>query len=112
MLELRFILVCRVFGVSKIRALVVFVSLNSQTRYVNKKFSNQYKATIGADFLTKEVQVEDRLVTMQVTVVLNSSGLTYFQKRRAIRFSRKGNRRGVEWKELFLIQCMRRDFYS
>ena len=36
------------------------------SRYVNKKFSNQYKATIGADFLTKEVQVEDRLVTMQV----------------------------------------------
>lgn len=35
-------------------------------QYVNKKFSNQYKATIGADFLTKEVQVEDRLVTMQV----------------------------------------------
>ena len=35
-------------------------------RYVNKKFSNQYKATIGADFLTKEVHVEDRLVTMQV----------------------------------------------
>ncbi|OAE28503.1 hypothetical protein AXG93_115s1940 [Marchantia polymorpha subsp. ruderalis] len=34
--------------------------------YVNKKFSNQYKATIGADFLTKEVQVEDRLVTMQI----------------------------------------------
>jgi hypothetical protein len=34
-------------------------------RYVNKKFSNQYKATIGADFLTKEVQVDDRLVTMQ-----------------------------------------------
>uniref|UniRef100_A0A8B9LE50 RAB7a, member RAS oncogene family n=1 Tax=Astyanax mexicanus TaxID=7994 RepID=A0A8B9LE50_ASTMX len=36
-------------------------------QYVNKKFSNQYKATIGADFLTKEVMVEDRLVTMQVT---------------------------------------------
>lgn len=35
-------------------------------QYVNKKFSNQYKATIGADFLTKEVMVEDRLVTMQV----------------------------------------------
>jgi Ras-related protein Rab-7A len=35
-------------------------------QYVNKKFSNQYKATIGADFLTKEVQVEDRLVTMQI----------------------------------------------
>jgi len=36
-------------------------------QYVNKKFSNQYKATIGADFLTKEVQVDDRLVTMQVS---------------------------------------------
>lgn len=40
------------------------VSLSPQ--YVNKKFSSQYKATIGADFLTKEVQVDDRLVTMQV----------------------------------------------
>ena len=36
-------------------------------QYVNKKFSNQYKATIGADFLTKEVNVDDRLVTMQVS---------------------------------------------
>lgn len=35
-------------------------------QYVSKKFSNQYKATIGADFLTKEVQVDDRLVTMQI----------------------------------------------
>mmetsp|Transcript_13773 Transcript_13773/g.18943 ORF Transcript_13773/g.18943 Transcript_13773/m.18943 type:complete len:205 (-) Transcript_13773:268-882(-) len=35
-------------------------------QYVNKKFNNQYKATIGADFLTKEVMVEDRLVTMQI----------------------------------------------
>lgn len=32
---------------------------------VNKKFSASYKATIGADFLTKEVLVDDRLVTMQ-----------------------------------------------
>jgi len=35
-------------------------------QYVNKKFINQYKATIGADFLTKEVMVDDRLVTMQI----------------------------------------------
>lgn len=41
-------------------------------QYVNKKFSNQYKATIGADFLTKEVMVDDRLVTMQVTKKLHS----------------------------------------
>jgi GTPase SAR1 family protein len=38
-------------------------------QYVNKRFSNQYKATIGADFLTKEVMIEDRLVTMQVRIL-------------------------------------------
>lgn len=35
-------------------------------QYVNKKFSNHYKATIGAGFLTKEVMVDNRLVTMQM----------------------------------------------
>ncbi|CAI9289508.1 unnamed protein product [Lactuca saligna] len=35
-------------------------------RHVNKKFSNQYKETIGADFLTKEVEFEDRLFTLQI----------------------------------------------
>ena len=35
-------------------------------QFVNRKFSNAYKATIGADFLTKEVMLEDKLVTMQV----------------------------------------------
>jgi len=38
----------------------------THTLQVNKKFSASYKATIGADFLTKEVLVDDRLVTMQV----------------------------------------------
>ncbi|KAJ4828636.1 hypothetical protein Tsubulata_025631 [Turnera subulata] len=33
--------------------------------YVHKKFSQQYKATIGADFVTKELQIDDRLVTLQ-----------------------------------------------
>jgi Ras-related protein Rab-7A len=36
-------------------------------QYVNKRFSNQYKATIGADFLTKDITIDDRVVTMQVT---------------------------------------------
>lgn len=55
--------------------LVFFISLyrvgktSLMNQYVNKKFSNQYKATIGADFLTKEVMVDDRLVTMQVRSV-------------------------------------------
>jgi len=35
-------------------------------QYVHKRFSKQYKATIGADFLTKEVMIEDKLVTLQI----------------------------------------------
>lgn len=35
-------------------------------QYVQKKFSKEYKATIGADFLTKEIQVDDKLVTLQI----------------------------------------------
>eukprot|EP01104_Vermistella_antarctica_P014908 TRINITY_DN4782_c0_g1_i1.p1 TRINITY_DN4782_c0_g1~~TRINITY_DN4782_c0_g1_i1.p1 ORF type:complete len:207 (-),score=66.10 TRINITY_DN4782_c0_g1_i1:177-797(-) len=35
-------------------------------RYVNKKWTAQYKATIGADFLTKEVEVDEMLVTLQI----------------------------------------------
>lgn len=35
-------------------------------QYVNKRFSSAYKATIGADFLTKEVMIDDKLVTLQI----------------------------------------------
>ncbi|CEP03061.1 Ras family [Plasmodiophora brassicae] len=35
-------------------------------QYVNGKFSAQYKATIGADFLQKEVEVDGKVVTMQI----------------------------------------------
>ncbi|KAJ3432210.1 rab7b [Anaeramoeba flamelloides] len=35
-------------------------------RYVKNKFTNQYKATIGADFLGKEISVENKTVTMQI----------------------------------------------
>jgi Ras-related protein Rab-7A len=35
-------------------------------RYVRDKFSQQYKATIGADFLTKDIEIDGRLVTMQI----------------------------------------------
>ncbi|KAL6502536.1 hypothetical protein OROHE_024541 [Orobanche hederae] len=58
---------------SRRRALVKVIILGDSgvgktslmNQYVNKKFSNQYKATIGADFLTKEVQFEDRVFTLQ-----------------------------------------------
>lgn len=39
---------------------------------MHNKFSQQYKATIGADFVTKELQIDDRLVTLQV-------GFLFFQ---------------------------------
>merc|ERR1711881_704780 len=35
-------------------------------QFVHRKFNGTYKATIGADFLTKEVSVDERLVTMQI----------------------------------------------
>jgi len=35
-------------------------------RYVNQKFDTSYKATIGADFLTKEIMIENALVTLQI----------------------------------------------
>eukprot|EP00761_Pharyngomonas_kirbyi_P011344 gb/GECH01011369.1/.p1 GENE.gb/GECH01011369.1/~~gb/GECH01011369.1/.p1 ORF type:complete len:207 (+),score=46.98 gb/GECH01011369.1/:1-621(+) len=35
-------------------------------RYVKQNFSDQYKATIGADFMTKEVEIDKKVVTMQI----------------------------------------------
>uniref|UniRef100_A0A8D8R0A1 Ras-related protein Rab-7b n=1 Tax=Cacopsylla melanoneura TaxID=428564 RepID=A0A8D8R0A1_9HEMI len=35
-------------------------------QFVNNKFSNQYKATIGADFLTKDIFLDNRIVTLQI----------------------------------------------
>ena len=34
--------------------------------YVNRKFNAQYKATIGADFMTKDVVVDDKNVSLQL----------------------------------------------
>jgi len=34
--------------------------------YVTKKFTSHYKATIGSDFITKEIMVDERLVTLQI----------------------------------------------
>lgn len=35
-------------------------------QFVNGKFSHQYKATIGADFLTKDMAIDNKNVTMQL----------------------------------------------
>jgi Ras-related protein Rab-7A len=53
---------CRSSRPGSVRLLLLLIG----ALQVNKKFSASYKATIGADFLTKEVLVDDRLVTMQL----------------------------------------------
>jgi len=35
-------------------------------RFVEKSFQGQYRSTIGADFLTKEMVIDDRRVTFQI----------------------------------------------
>ncbi|KAI8989405.1 vacuolar biogenesis protein [Pilobolus umbonatus] len=88
-------------------------------QYVNKKFSNQYKATIGADFLTKEVMVDDRLVTMQIW---DTAGQERFQSL-GVAFYRGAdccvlaydvnNSRSFEsldqWRDEFLVQASPRE---
>lgn len=40
-------------------------------QYVNNKFINQYKATIGADFLTKNILSDDGTnISLQVSLIL------------------------------------------
>jgi Ras-related protein Rab-7A len=86
---------------------------------VNKKFSTSYKATIGADFLTKEVLVDDRLVTMQLW---DTAGQERFQSL-GVAFYRGAdccvlvydvnNSKSFEaldgWRDEFLIQASPRD---
>ena len=45
-------------------------------QYVNKKFSNQYKATIGADFLTKEVRKKS-IIHKQELLLLTTTYRVY-----------------------------------
>jgi len=35
-------------------------------KYINGKFIEEHKATIGADFLTKEITVDNKLITLQI----------------------------------------------
>ncbi|CEM34834.1 unnamed protein product [Vitrella brassicaformis CCMP3155] len=88
-------------------------------QYVNKKFTNQYKATIGADFLTKEVMIDDKLVTLQIW---DTAGQERFQSL-GVAFYRGAdccvlvfdltNPKSFEnldsWREEFLVQACPRD---
>ncbi|CAG9318796.1 unnamed protein product [Blepharisma stoltei] len=35
-------------------------------QYVNQRFNQRYQATIGADFLTKDIEIDGRTVTLQI----------------------------------------------
>uniref|UniRef100_A0A914PIB3 Uncharacterized protein n=1 Tax=Panagrolaimus davidi TaxID=227884 RepID=A0A914PIB3_9BILA len=35
-------------------------------QYTNKRFCNYYKSTVGADFMTKSIVIEDKVVTLQI----------------------------------------------
>ncbi len=38
-----------------------------KNRYVNNRYTQQYRATVGADFMAKEVMIDDRVVNLQVS---------------------------------------------
>lgn len=35
-------------------------------QYVNNRYTQQYRATVGADFMAKEVMIDDRVVNLQI----------------------------------------------
>eukprot|EP00922_Rhytidocystis_sp_ex-Travisia-forbesii_P065327 GHVS01097069.1.p1 GENE.GHVS01097069.1~~GHVS01097069.1.p1 ORF type:complete len:211 (+),score=34.23 GHVS01097069.1:30-662(+) len=88
-------------------------------QYVNKKFTNQYKATIGADFLTKDVVIDDKQVTLQIW---DTAGQERFQSL-GVAFYRGAdccvlvfdltNPKSFEsldsWRDEFLVQASPRD---
>merc|ERR1711977_98228 len=86
--------------------------------YVSRKFNNQYKATNGADFLTKEVMVthngDQRLVTMQIWDTagqerFQSLGVAFYRGADACILvfdltSKKSFENLDTWREEFLVQ--------
>eukprot|EP00769_Ergobibamus_cyprinoides_P001760 gnl/Ergobibamus_cyprinoides/2830.p1 GENE.gnl/Ergobibamus_cyprinoides/2830~~gnl/Ergobibamus_cyprinoides/2830.p1 ORF type:complete len:166 (+),score=67.59 gnl/Ergobibamus_cyprinoides/2830:29-499(+) len=88
-------------------------------QFVNNTFSRQYKATIGADFLTKEMVVDDRQVTMQIWDTagqerFQSLGVAFYRGADACILcfdvnSAKTLSSLESWREEFLIQAGPRD---
>ena len=62
-------------------------------RYVTRKFSNQYKATIGADFLTKEVR--ELFDYCPSDVYMKSGILISKTKRSAVAFAKRSEVRAA-----------------
>jgi Ras-related protein Rab-7A len=34
------------------------------TRYVDNRYTQEYRATVGADFMAKEVMIDDKVVSL------------------------------------------------
>lgn len=88
-------------------------------QYVNKRFSSQYKATIGADFLTKEVMIDDKMVTLQIWDTagqerFQSLGVAFYRGADACILvhditSEKSFEQLNSWRDEFLSQASPRD---
>lgn len=74
-------------------------------QYVNKRFNSNYKATIGADFMTVEVIVDDKLVTMQVRMRLFSGSSPF---RSGIQQGRSGSK---VWALPFIVAPIAASWY-
>ncbi|EKF31779.1 rab7 GTP binding protein, putative, partial [Trypanosoma cruzi marinkellei] len=69
-----FIFLCVCVNMSSKRQLLKIIILGDSGvgktslmhQYVNKKFDSRYKATIGADFLTKDLELNGQVVTLQI----------------------------------------------
>ncbi|MHA2203919.1 MAG: Rab family GTPase, partial [Candidatus Hodarchaeales archaeon] len=48
-------------------------------RYVDNFFQEGYQITLGVDFLSKTVSIEDRAITFQIWDVAGQSGFTNFR---------------------------------
>jgi len=88
-------------------------------RYVKRQFSSSYKATIGADFLSKEVEVDNKIVTLQIWDTAGQErfqglGNAFFRGADAcvvvfdVTVESSFNRLG-EWKEAFITQAALKD---
>uniref|UniRef100_A0A0G4H4H6 Uncharacterized protein n=1 Tax=Chromera velia CCMP2878 TaxID=1169474 RepID=A0A0G4H4H6_9ALVE len=88
-------------------------------QYVNKRFTNQYRATIGADFLTKEVVIDDKAVTMQIWDTagqerFQSLGVAFYRGADACALvfdltNAKSFESLISWRDEFLVQAGPRD---
>jgi len=83
-------------------------------RYVSNKFTIATKSTIGTDFLTKQIDVDDKTVTLQIWDTAGQErfqglGSTFFRGSDGVLFVFDVTRRETfneleKWKQTFLIQ--------